>query len=128
MQSLASVAPPEITYRHHLQDIVRSGKLSNLQLESVLYAMQKFEGPLLPSQERQGFFLGDGAGVGKGRQIAALIKEHWKCGRRSGGRRLTPSPFGGFFCIAHHNHGLASNVQARVMGLCIIRPSPRRTA
>jgi F0F1-type ATP synthase beta subunit len=26
---------------------------------------------------RAGFFLGDGAGVGKGRQIAALIKEYW---------------------------------------------------
>jgi hypothetical protein len=26
---------------------------------------------------RAGFFLGDGAGVGKGRQIAALIKQHW---------------------------------------------------
>ena len=30
-----------------------------------------------------GFFLGDGAGVGKGRQIAALCLEHWiKDGRR----------------------------------------------
>ena len=28
--------------------------------------------------ERAGFFLGDGAGVGKGRQIAALIKEHFR--------------------------------------------------
>ena len=33
-------------------------------------------------RDRQGFFLGDGAGVGKGRQIAALIREHWNCGRR----------------------------------------------
>jgi hypothetical protein len=26
---------------------------------------------------RPGFFLGDGAGVGKGRQIAALVKDYW---------------------------------------------------
>ena len=34
--------------------------------------------------ERAGFFLGDGAGVGKGRQIAGLIKEFWA----TGGRRV----------------------------------------
>lgn len=32
---------------------------------------------------RPGFFLGDGAGVGKGRQIAALIRDFWE----NGGRR-----------------------------------------
>ena len=30
--------------------------------------------------ERCGFFLGDGAGVGKGRQIAAITKEFWATG------------------------------------------------
>lgn len=34
--------------------------------------------------ERPGFFLGDGAGVGKGRQIAALIKEFFV----TGGKRV----------------------------------------
>eukprot|EP00879_Flechtneria_rotunda_P009637 GHRR01010084.1.p1 GENE.GHRR01010084.1~~GHRR01010084.1.p1 ORF type:complete len:1075 (+),score=467.79 GHRR01010084.1:930-4154(+) len=38
----------------------------------------RFNGPRLPGGgARAGFFLGDGAGVGKGRQIAALIKEYW---------------------------------------------------
>jgi hypothetical protein len=42
-------------------------------------------GPALsPPGERAGFFLGDGAGVGKGRQIAGLIKEFWA----TGGRRV----------------------------------------
>lgn len=36
------------------------------------------------SGKRAGFFLGDGAGVGKGRQIAALIKDYWA----QGGRRI----------------------------------------
>ncbi len=40
---------------------------------------------LLPGS-RKAFFLGDGAGVGKGRQIAALIKEYWRNVRGKGGR------------------------------------------
>lgn len=55
--------------------------MSNLQLETVIYAMQRYEGPRLPDGARAGFFLGDGAGVGKGRQIAALIKEMWLKGK-----------------------------------------------
>lgn len=31
---------------------------------------------------RKGFFLGDGAGVGKGRQLAGIIYENWAQGRR----------------------------------------------
>ncbi len=34
---------------------------------------------------RPGFFLGDGAGVGKGRQISGLIKDFWA----AGGRRVS---------------------------------------
>ena len=34
---------------------------------------------------RPGFFLGDGAGVGKGRQIGGLIKDFWA----AGGRRVS---------------------------------------
>lgn len=42
---------------------------------------------LLFTGARAGFFLGDGAGVGKGRQIAAQIKEFW-CRRPPGKRRV----------------------------------------
>lgn len=59
---------------------VEEGLLSDAQLESVVYASMKFNGKLLTDGERRGFFLGDGAGVGKGRQIAALIKQHWEEG------------------------------------------------
>lgn len=57
---LAAALPP---------DIISSGKLSALQLEGVLHACSKHLS-WLPSDERAGFFIGDGAGVGKGRQIA----------------------------------------------------------
>jgi hypothetical protein len=36
----------------------------------------------LPSGERAGFFLGDGAGMGKGRQIAGVIFENFLRGRK----------------------------------------------
>lgn len=56
--------------------------ISNAQLETVVYALQRFVGPRLESGHKAGFFLGDGAGVGKGRQISALIKEMWRKGTR----------------------------------------------
>ena len=56
--------------------------ISNAQLETVAYAVQRYYGELLESGARGGFFLGDGAGVGKGRQIAALIKAMWARGTR----------------------------------------------
>lgn len=56
--------------------------ISNAQLETVTYAMQRFTGERLEDGSRAGFFLGDGAGVGKGRQIAATIKEMWGRGTR----------------------------------------------
>ena len=55
-------------------DDVEDGSLSDAQFESVVYATMKFNSPPLAGGKRPGFFLGDGAGVGKGRQIAALIK------------------------------------------------------
>jgi hypothetical protein len=45
-----------------------------------VYASQRFE-TFLSSGERCGFFLGDGAGIGKGRQIAGLVYENALRGR-----------------------------------------------
>lgn len=55
--------------------------LSALQLESVVYACQRHE-HMLADGSRAGFFIGDGAGVGKGRTIAGLVLENWKMKRR----------------------------------------------
>jgi len=44
------------------------------------YALQRHTHHLADGS-RAGFFLGDGAGVGKGRTIAGLIWENWKQGR-----------------------------------------------
>ena len=75
------------------------GLLSEAQCETLVYAAQAFardlpgqfkvsqEGTALELPEdghayRQGFFLGDGTGAGKGRQIAAVIMDRWLEGER----------------------------------------------
>ena len=69
--SLASVQLPDPTAGAadcHLHDEVAAGHISDAQLESIIYAFMKFNGPRLPDGKRRGFFLGDGAGVGKGKK------------------------------------------------------------
>ncbi|GAQ81070.1 Nuclear helicase [Klebsormidium nitens] len=72
--TLASIPQPACTYKAGLPTEVMCRRLSQLQLETVLMACQRFQG-LLPDGSRQGFFLGDGAGMGKGRQIGGLLYE-----------------------------------------------------
>ncbi|KAL6767860.1 hypothetical protein ACKKBF_B36890 [Auxenochlorella protothecoides x Auxenochlorella symbiontica] len=80
--SLSAVPPPDVKYSLGAHpELVDAGVLSALQLESVVYACQRHE-QLLPDGSRCGFFIGDGAGVGKGRTIAGLILENWRRGRR----------------------------------------------
>jgi hypothetical protein len=80
--SLAAVDPPDITYQLAAYKVlVEEARLSALQLESVVYACQRHE-QRLPDGSRAAFFIGDGAGVGKGRTIAGLILENWAVGRR----------------------------------------------
>src|SRR5437016_4247953 len=75
--SMAAVVPPDITYRPHLApEIVSEGRLSDIQLERVIYAGQRHE-QRLPDGARGGFFVGDGTGVGKGRILAGIIGDNW---------------------------------------------------
>ncbi|XP_064030834.1 protein strawberry notch homolog 2 isoform X2 [Pogoniulus pusillus] len=80
--TLSSVPPPDITYSLALPHAVADkGSLSALQLEAIIYACQQHE-VLLPSGQRAGFLIGDGAGVGKGRTVAGIIFENYLRGRR----------------------------------------------
>lgn len=45
-----------------LQSEIKAGRLSSLQLESITYCLQRHQ-QVLPSGERAGFFIGDGAGM-----------------------------------------------------------------
>jgi predicted RNA methylase len=102
--AMASVPPPVPTYRPILpKNLVQDGLLSAPQLESVIYAGNahethlkgwfkrgEIEGQLMAAAEgdegafrlRKGWFLGDGTGCGKGRQVAGIILDNWLKGRR----------------------------------------------
>ncbi|XP_008791000.1 protein FORGETTER 1 isoform X1 [Phoenix dactylifera] len=79
--SLSAVQPPEPTYDLKIMDELEKSKtLSCLQIETIVYACQRHHHHL-QNGSRAGFFIGDGAGVGKGRTIAGLIWENWQHGR-----------------------------------------------
>ena len=83
--SLASIELPAAKYPLFDSlgdDFVEAGKLSKLQLEGVLYACQK-HCEFAPDGKRAGFMIGDGAGVGKGRQISGIIIDNYVRGRRN---------------------------------------------
>jgi predicted RNA methylase len=102
--AMASVAPPKPSYRPHLPArLVADGLLSDAQLESIIYAGEAHSGCLSGAwtvdetwdrvdaasddatsavQFRRGWFLGDGTGAGKGRQVAGIILDNWLKGRR----------------------------------------------
>jgi predicted RNA methylase len=93
--AMGSVAPPKPHYRPLLpMRVVKDRILSAAQLETVVYAGQAHSEWLhKPAKScgedegmiraiRKGYFLGDGTGAGKGRQIAAVILDNWLQGRR----------------------------------------------
>ncbi len=79
--AMAAVSMPEATYRPKLPDDVVKQNLSDAQLVTVTYAGQA-HAQMLPDGRRKGFFIGDGTGVGKGRQIAGIILDNFMQGRK----------------------------------------------
>ena len=80
--SLASTSAPRPSFP--LGDSlgeVCGDRLSVPQLETCLLACERHQS-YLPDGRRSGFLLGDGAGVGKGRQLAGIILDSWLRGRR----------------------------------------------
>uniref|UniRef100_A0A665TGD1 Protein strawberry notch homolog 2 n=1 Tax=Echeneis naucrates TaxID=173247 RepID=A0A665TGD1_ECHNA len=80
--TLSSVPPPDITYTLSIpESTIKIGLLSALQLEAIIYACQQHE-VILQNNQRAGFLIGDGAGVGKGRTVAGIILENYLKGRK----------------------------------------------
>ena len=78
--AMAAVSMPKATYKVKLPADVINNNLSDAQLVTVTYAGQAHE-QKLPDGRRKGFFIGDGTGVGKGRQIAGIILDNFMQGR-----------------------------------------------
>ncbi len=80
--AMAAVVPPPITYRPHLDPrLVRTGAVSNIQLERICYAGQRHS-QRLPTGARAAYVLGDGTGFGKGRALAGMIIDNYNQERR----------------------------------------------
>ncbi|GAX80052.1 hypothetical protein CEUSTIGMA_g7491.t1 [Chlamydomonas eustigma] len=78
--SLNSVQAPKAAYKSRLPAHVLTNGISALQFESVRLACER-HAQTLQDGSTAGFFLGDGPGVGKGRQVAAIILENFLHGR-----------------------------------------------
>jgi len=74
--TMSFVRPPDVTSKLALPPDVLLKNLSAPQVQALLLAFDRHE-QRLPTGERRGFFLGDGPGVGKGRQAAAMVFERF---------------------------------------------------
>ncbi|MDU0961078.1 MAG: strawberry notch family protein, partial [Bradyrhizobium sp.] len=100
--AMASVAPPKPSYRPTLPATIMDS-LSDSQLETLIFAGEAHSDFLAGSwtiddtfdvvaaaaddangvvRFRRGFFIGDGTGVGKGRESASIVLDNWMQGRR----------------------------------------------
>ena len=102
--AMATVKAPKTRYVPNIdKKLAETGALSDVQLEAITMAGQAHgetldSGVYLDAQGnvassgsqegktfhtfRKGFFIGDGTGVGKGREIAGIILDNWNRGRR----------------------------------------------
>jgi hypothetical protein len=94
--AMATVLPPAPTYTPNLPaKTITEGLLSIAQLESVVYAGQahaefleetSVKDPKTRADKmvkpRRGFFIGDGTGVGKGREIGGIMLDNLRQGRK----------------------------------------------
>jgi hypothetical protein len=80
---LANIKPPRPGYRPQLPvDLITGGKISEIQLERIIYAGSAHEQILPGSKARAGISIGDGTGVGKTGTILGIILDNWFSGRK----------------------------------------------
>ena len=88
---MAAIDYPEATYTPNIDPRVIAGYrdedlgvdvgISDVQLEAIIYAGQAHS-QLLPDGTRRAFMIGDGTGVGKAREVAGIILDNFRQGRK----------------------------------------------
>ncbi|MFH1152970.1 MAG: strawberry notch family protein, partial [Pseudomonadota bacterium] len=80
--AMADTKPPKTDYSPDIpKSSIESGKLTDAQLEAIIYAGRAHQ-KKNPDGTRKGFFIGDGTGVGKGREISGIILDNWRRGKK----------------------------------------------
>ena len=80
---LANIKPPRPAYRPILPiELIASGKISEIQLERIIYAGQAHASHLPFANARAGISIGDGTGVGKTGTLLGIILDNWFSGRK----------------------------------------------
>lgn len=75
-----AVRVPPPSYHPALSpELISQGCLSDIQYESVVYAGMRHSHLLGDGVSRAAYFIGDGTGIGKGRQLAAIILVRFFC-------------------------------------------------
>jgi 2'-5' RNA ligase len=81
-RTMSTVPVPPITYKPVLpRSVVEKGTLSAVQLEAIALAGQQNQ-TLLPNGARSMLLIGDGTGVGKGREAAGILWDNFRRGRK----------------------------------------------
>lgn len=80
--ALASVEPPDVHYKLDIpEEVITEGRASDVQLEAATYACQAHE-QILPNGERKEFWIGDGTGLGKTREMLLTAMDNYRRGRK----------------------------------------------
>ena len=81
-KTMSTVPLPPITYHPQLpQSVMEKGTISAVQLEAIALAGQQ-NNTILPDGSRSMLLIGDGTGVGKGREAAGILWDNFRQGRK----------------------------------------------
>ncbi|MCB2007210.1 MAG: strawberry notch family protein, partial [Rhodoferax sp.] len=80
--AMAAVRAPDVSYVPSLpRSLIEGGQISDAQIEQIIMAGAAHQ-QKLPDGKRRGYFVGDGTGVGKAREIVGIMYDNMRQGRK----------------------------------------------